>query len=213
MATFSYALGDIMKSATSKNLLVSFFLVLSIGGTAFADAGASYSGPPHEWTGEIDLVQPFVPTVHIVKPKLTRTLWGTPTGLRGDLVLLAYLRPDIAHDVVESISEYMVGIGYRQYLWRGLHAEGLIDGGVAWGKNRVDGMDYTTTSLFGEVNVGYRFGFFEPGGFFHHRGQSVGLFVAPQIGTIFSLGFADIGPRDGEPDWFVQGNLLVGVSF
>lgn len=123
------------------------------------------------------------------------------------------MRPHIDHDVVEVIDEYMLGVGYRQYLWRGLHVEGLVEAGVAWGTNKLDGMDYTTPTLFGEVNLGYRFGLFGPGGSFHARGQTLGLYLAPQIGTIFSLGVADIGPRNGKPDWFVQGNLLVGVSF
>jgi hypothetical protein len=107
----------------------------------------------------------------------------------------------------------MLGVGYRQYLWRGFHLEALLEGGVAWGTNKVDGKDYVTPSLFGEVNAGYRFSFFEPGGFLYEGDDSLGFYIAPQFGLLFSLGVADIGPRNGHPDWFIQGNLLVGVSF
>lgn len=63
-----------------------------------------------------------------------------------------------------------------------------------------------------EANVGYRFAFFERGGLIE-RYAPVGLFVAPQFGVLGSLGVADIGPRNGKPDWFLQGNLLVGATF
>lgn len=173
--------------------LALIFLLASVN-TARADQ-------PRPWGAEIDLVQPFIPEVHIIKPKVTWTAWGDPGHLRGDLVLLLYARPHIRHDIVETIDEYMVGAGYRQYVWRGLHIESLIEAGVAWGTNRFDVRHYTTAALFGEVNVGYRLGV----------GES--LYVAPQFGAIASLGVADIGPRDGKPDWFLQGNLLVGAAF
>lgn len=157
------------------------------------------------WSIEIDVVQPFVPTVGTVKPKLTRTLAGTPDGLRTDLVVGAYLRPHVEHDVVERIDEYMVVLGARQYLWRGLHVEALLDAGYAWGRNKLDGKDYRTPTLFLEASVGYRFELVEVGG--------AALFVGPQLGVLGSLGVSDIGPRDGKPDWFLQGNLLVGAAF
>lgn len=172
---------------------------------AGADVTTTAAPTTHPWSLEIDAVQPFVPTVGIVKPKLTRTLTGNPGGFRTDLVVGAYLRPHISHDVVEHIDEYMVVLGARQYLWRGLHVEALLDAGYAWGRNKVDGKDYRTPTLFLEASVGYRFELLELGG--------AALFVAPQFGVLGSLGIADIGPRNGKPDWFLQGNLLVGAAF
>lgn len=187
-------------------------LVLLCTGAA-SSATPPRGGARHDWGAEVDLVQPFVPTVHIIKPKLTRTLWGRLGASHGDLVVLAYVRPHIPHDIVDTIDEYMLGAGYRQYAWHGLHLEALLEAGVAWGTNKIDRRDYTTPTLFGEVNVGYRIGVSEPGGLAFEGRESVGFYVAPQFGTIFSLGVADIGPRDGKPDWFLQGNLLVGLSF
>lgn len=138
----------------------------------------------HRWAAEVDLVQPFIPTVHIVRARLTWTAWGEAAGLRGDLVGGLYIRPHVPHDVVETIDEYLLIAGYRQYVWRGLHAEALLNGGVAWGTNLVDGKDYTTPSLFLDLNVGYRFGFYEPGGFFYRPGEdTVGFYFAPQFAT------------------------------
>ena len=167
----------------------------------------------HRWGVEVELIQPFIPTVNIIRARGTRTLWGRSGKLRGDVVAGVYIRPNIRHDVVYRISEYMATVGYRQYFWRGLHLEALVNAGAAWGTNRVDEQYYRTPSLFGEVNAGYRFGFFEPGGFFADRGKKVGFYLALQGGTIFTMGVADIGPRNGKPDVFAQGNLLLGLSF
>jgi len=167
----------------------------------------------HRFGFELDLVQPFIPTVGIIKPKFSWTVWGKPGGLRGDVLFALYIRPHIPHDILETIDEYMAGVGYRQYLWRGLHLEGLVLAGAAWGTNQFDGEDYTTAAVFAEANLGYRFGFWEPGGFRDRAHHTRGFYIAPQFGTIFSLGVADIGPRNGKPDWFLQGNLLVGASF
>lgn len=186
---------------------------LLLSSTAFAapPRAEALANQPLRLGVELDLVQPFIPTVGIIKPKLSVNLWGTATGLRGDLVLGAFIRPGIEHDIVFTIHEYMLVAGYRQYLWRGLHLEALLDGGAAWGTNRFDGRRYETPTLFLETNVGYRFGFFEPGGVVSGRGP--GFFIAPQFGTMTTLGVSSIGPRNGKPDWFLQGNLLVGVAF
>jgi hypothetical protein len=168
-------------------------------------------GTTHPWSAEVEVLQPWIPTINIVRVRVARTLWGTEGGLRGDLLLGVELRPDVVHDVVERISEYQLGVGYRQYVWRGLHAEVSLDGGLAWGTNRFDGRFYRTPTLFLNSNLGYRFAFFERGGFFDER--PVGFFVTPQVGLYSSLGVANIGPRNGKPDVFLQGNLLLGVSW
>ena len=196
-------------------------LLLSTASPALADGAPStdvtaardVAEPSHRFGAEIDVVQPFIPTVHIIRPKLTWTTWGDSGELRGDLILGLFIRPHIPHDVVETIDEYMGTVGYRQYFWRGLHVETMLSAGVAWGTNKFDGKDYTTATLFMDANAGYRFGFFEPGGFSYDGDESVGFYVAAQGGIIFSLGVADIGPRNGKPDYFAQGSLLVGLSF
>lgn len=185
-------------------------LCLSMGslGSAFAE-----SPDLHRWGVESEVVQPFIPTVNIVRLRGTYSTWGSSTGLRGDVVVGVYLRPGIEHDIVDRISEYQLSVGYRQYFWRGLHAEAGLDVGVAWGTNRFDGQFYRTPTLFLNTNVGYRFGFFEPGGFFEDRRSAVGFFIAPQAGVLTSLCIANIGPRNGKPDVFPQANLLIGLSF
>lgn len=182
-------------------------LALGIGRASAAPASA------HVWSVETETIQPFVPTVGILHVRATRQVWGEAGGPHGNVVVGAYIRPHIEHDVVEHIDEYMATIGLRYFAWRGLHAEALVDAGVAWGKNKFDGMDYRTPTLFGELNLGYQFAFFSPGGLAGEP-RRVGLFVTPQVGLLSSLGVGnDIGPRDGKPDYFLQAALLVGASF
>lgn len=169
--------------------------------------------PPRRFRLEVNLIQPFVPTVQILRPKLALSLWGDGRGPGGDLVLGVYLRPHVEHDVLFDIDEYLGTVGYRQYLYRGLHLEALLNAGAAWGTNRYDGRFYRTASVFIDLNVGYRLAFFEPGGLFEEVDSPVGLFFTGQAGVLFSAGVADIGPRNGKPDVFPQAELLAGVSF
>jgi hypothetical protein len=191
-------------------------LVLAlVSSLAWADEPPQQVQSPrlHRWGIEVEAIQPFLPTINIVRVRGSFSLWGTATGLRGDLLFGVYVRPNIEHDIVERISEYQVSVGYRQYVWRGLHAEVGLDAGYAFGRNIFDGREYRTPTLFLNTNIGYRFGFLEPGGFFENPSSPVGFFVIPQFGVLTGLGVADIGPRGGKPDVFLQGNLLLGVSF
>jgi hypothetical protein len=187
-------------------------LALALPVSAPSTAAAAETAPArpavqieHPWSLEVELVQPFVPTVHIFTVRASRAVWGSDDGLRGDLVLGAFLRPNVEHDVVEEIDEYLGTVGYRQFLWRGLHLEVQLDAGYVWGTNNlVDGKDYANFTLLGEVHAGYRFVF--------GPGDDWGLVVNPQFGVIHGL-VTDIGPRDGKPDTFFSGKLNVGVAF
>lgn len=158
-----------------------------------------------KWGLETELIQPFIPNVGIFRLQATRTVTDPDRPNRGDLLIGAYIRPNVKHDIVETINEYMLIVGYRQYVWRGLHLEAKTNVGFANGtKNRIDGKNYANLSWFWEANAGYRFSL-------TGRGRA-GLYVIPQVGVLSSIS-ADIGPRGGKSDTFPQGNLLVGFQF
>ena len=158
-----------------------------------------------KWGIETELVQPFLPTIQIIRIQVTRTLTSPNASRKGDLILGIYIRPNVKHDVVEKINEYMAVVGYRQYFWKGLHLEAKSNMGYAWGtKNLVDGKDYNTPTWFWEANAGYKFEFSK-------KAKTI-FYLIPQFGGIGNL-IGDIGPRDGKPDIFIQGNLLLGVNF
>ncbi|MBO0930999.1 hypothetical protein [Fibrella aquatilis] len=160
---------------------------------------------PPKWGIETELVQPFLPNVGIIRLQATRTITGLTGTNRGDLLLGAYIRPNVKHDIVEKINEYMLMVGYRQYLWRGLHLEAKTDIGFADGtRNLIDGKNYNNFSWFWEANAGYKFALTGKG--------ARGLYAIPQFGIISGIS-ADIGPRGGKSDIFLQGSLILGFQF
>lgn len=178
-------------------------LVLSLLSTAPTHA-QNPTPKPLQWGLEAELVQPFIPTVSILHLLATRRVTPDHDRLRGDALLGMYIRPNVAHDVVEKINEYMVVLGYRQYLWKGLHVEVRANAGYAWGtRNLIDERDYETPTLFWEANLGYRV-YLTPG--------TTRLYLAPQVGALGNI-VGDIGPRGGKPDNFFNANLALGVNF
>ena len=100
-----------------------FILILTMGLAASDHALAQDNAAPPKWGVEADLLVPFVPTAHIITIRASRTIVGYGTDKPGDLIVGVYLRPNVKHDVVEEIDEYLFTVGYRQYLWKGLHLE------------------------------------------------------------------------------------------
>ncbi len=103
---------------------------------------------------------------------------------------------------------YTLLLGYRQYLWRGLHLEVMLFPSYNRFHSNVDNRVYAGLELWMEMYVGYKFRFEVSG---------VGLFVVPQVG--FGLGVAKQKewPQENLPTgldrlMFVP-NILVGVEF
>lgn len=155
-----------------------------------------------KWGIETELVHPFIPNVGIYRLQVTRTITSPNQTNRGDLLIGVYVRSRVKHDIVEKIDEYMLIVGYRQYVWRGLHPEAKTNIGFADGtKNLIDGKNYNNFSWFWEANAGYKFTLTGK--------EAKGLYVIPQFGILSSIS-ADIGLRGGKSDTFLQGNLIVG---
>jgi hypothetical protein len=190
----------------TKSIKVLAILLLLNSGRAFSQ---SSSDVPSKWSLETELIQPFLPTVNIVRIQALRSMTSPNSKRKGELILGMYIRPNIEHDVVEKINEYMVIAGYRQYLWKGLHIEAKANIGYAWGtKNLIDGKDYETVTLFYESNLGYKFNL--------TKKSKNNFYLIPQFGILGNArgeNTVNIGPRGGKPDTFIQGNLMVGISF
>jgi hypothetical protein len=185
-----------------KSIQILFAILLFLSSNAF---GQLSMDTPKKWGIETELVQPFLPNVGIVRLQGTYTLTAAEAKNKGDLILGMYIRPNVKHDVVEKINEYMLIAGYRQYFWKGLHAEAKLNAGYAWGtRNLIDFRDYNGSVVFWEANAGYKFDF--------AKKQTRNFYAIAQFGVISSL-VADIGPRGGKTDTFPQGSLIVGINF
>jgi hypothetical protein len=183
------------------------FLFAIIALSIAAKASAQNNPEPIRsgWGIETEFVQPFYPTVHIFRIQTTKTIFDIGPKSHADLILGAYIRPNVKHDVVEKINEYMFAIGIRYFPLRGLHIDAKSNMGYAWGtKNLVDGKDYETPTWFWEANLGYKIDFFKK--------TKINFYVTPQFGGLGKI-IADIGPRGGKPDIFLHGNLLLGINF
>lgn len=190
----------------TKSIQIFSVLILLCSSKAFSQTS---SDSPKKWGLETELVQPFLPTVNIVRLQATRTLTKPESKMKGDLLLGMYIRPNVKHDVVEKINEYMLILGYRQYFWKGLHLEAKANVGYAWGtKNLIDGKDYETSTIFWESNLGYKFNLTNK--------TKNSLYLIPQFGVLGNAkgeNKVNIGPRGGKPDTFIQGSLIVGINF
>jgi hypothetical protein len=187
----------------AKILLLTIVVTFSCGVKLQAQTNNLTEKQNYKWGFEFDIVQPLVTTVEIFNIQLTRTIVNHLSGQKGDLVIGAYIRPNVKHDVVEEIDEYMLLVAYRHYFWNGFHAEAGMNTGYYWGwNNLIDGKDYEGLGMFWEVNIGYKF----------DLGVKKRFYIIPQFGALGNV-MADIGPRGGKPDNFIQGNLLIGVNF
>jgi hypothetical protein len=190
----------------TKSIQILSVLLLLFSSQAFSQKS---SESLKKWGLETELIQPFLPEVGIIRLTATRTITPEKSKMKGDLLLGMYIRPNVKHDVVEKINEYMLVLGYRQYFWKGLHLEAKTNVGYAWGtKNLIDGKDYETSTIFWESNLGYRFNL-------TNKTKS-SLYVIPQFGILGNAkgeNTVNIGPRGGKPDTFIQGNLIVGINF
>ena len=143
-----------------KKLINALLILLLFGISNQLKAQLNVGNMPKKWGIETELIQPFLPTVGIIRLVATRTVYAPVNAFKGDLLIGGYIRPNVKHDVVEKINEYMLIVGYRQYFWKGLHAEARSNMGFAWGtKNLIDGKDYNNPTWFWEANAGYKFDF------------------------------------------------------
>jgi hypothetical protein len=182
-----------------KNSIPILIIVLLLfHGKAFTQ---SDSVKPKKWGIETELIQPFLPNVGIIRIQATHTI-TSPESKRGDLIIGAYIRTNVKHDVVEKINELLFVTGYRQYFWKGLHAEAKSNIGYAWGtKNLIDGKDYNNFSWFWEANIGYKFDF--------GKKEKYNLYILPQFGVLSKIS-ADIGPQRREIGYFSTRKSCVG---
>ena len=183
-----------------------FFLLAGYNCLTFSALSQEAKSPsPPKWGLEAELFQPFYPTVQIIRVQSTIRLTPISAKKQGDLLIGAYIRSNVNHDVVEKINEYMLVLGYRLYLWKGLHIEAKSNMGYAWGtKNLTDGKDYETATWFWESNVGYKFKFSQK--------KNTQIYLMPQFGGLGNI-TADFGPRGGKPDNFLHGNIFLGINF
>jgi hypothetical protein len=104
---------------------------------------------------ELDVIWPFV--AQAFRAHYTHTLWQK-NDLRGDLLVGINIDFPRDRDTEGRFADYSIASGYRQYFWRGLHAEFNQTTGLGVLKDHVTtGKTYNSFDWLIAGYVGYRF--------------------------------------------------------
>lgn len=104
---------------------------------------------------EVDIIWPFV--AQAFRAHYTHTLWQK-NEMRGDLILGINIDFPRDRDTEGNFADYSISSGYRQYFWKGLHAEFNQTTGLGVLKDHVTtGETYNSFDWLMAGYVGYRF--------------------------------------------------------
>lgn len=108
------------------------------------------------WGAELNILWPIFPG-NIYKGQVTYQTWRK-NDLAGDIFAGFHIRPSEFREDEGDFANYALTFGYRQYLWKGLHAEIYQAIGPGFNTNNViDGKDYTSWDYEVGLLLGYRF--------------------------------------------------------
>ncbi|SFE92814.1 hypothetical protein [Thermoflexibacter ruber] len=103
-------------------------------------------------------------------------------------------------------SAYMASIAVRQYFWRGLHFEEVINFGKGSISNsKVDGKNYHAFVVFTQTFLGYKFNLF--------RREKFSFFIIGQCGFGYVPLNTNQWPRTNSTQIYGLGDLKIGVNF
>ena len=117
-----------------KTIQILVVALVFFSSTAFAQMNLD---APKKWGIETELIQPFLPNVGIIRIVATNRLTATEKK-QGDLLIGVYIRPNVKHDVVEKINEYLFILGYRQYFWKGFARRSTVKPRLCLGNEKPD---------------------------------------------------------------------------
>jgi hypothetical protein len=164
-----------------------------------------------KWGLEINVLWPIFPG-NIYKFQVTREVWRTG-DLAGDDYAGVHIRPFEFREDEGDFSNYALTFGYRQFLWKGLHAEVYQAFGPGFNRNNaIDGNDYTSWDYEMGLLAGYRFELFSQ----EKRAQTkLSPYISTQHGVLYLAAQSNPHPivnSTGERP-FYAGTLNFGVLF
>lgn len=171
---------------------------------ADSDFGTSPGESGRDLSLEFSVLWPVVPANLFAVQGLIE-LWRQD-GLRGELVLGLMYQPRHSRDDEGRYTALEARIGYRQYLWRELHIEGVgVTGYESLNDNVFDGEDYEGVGLNVQGVIGYVFRYRD----FYANLQPLG--IAYTVGKINAWPLDDDLSTDESPIYL--GNLWLGYRW
>ena len=143
---------NIKSFGTMKKTTIILTLFCCIIGTAI---GQQQTRAPKRWGAEINILWPIFPG-NIYKGQVTYETWRRG-DLAGDAYLGFHIRPSEFREDEGDFANYALTFGYRQFFWKGLHAEIYQAIGPGFNRNNaVDGKDYDSWDYEVGLLIGYR---------------------------------------------------------
>lgn len=113
---------------------------------------------PKKNGAEINVLWPIFPG-NIYKGQVTYETWRKK-DIAGDVYVGFHIRPFEYRETEGDFSNYALTFGYRQFIWKGLHAELYQAFGPGFNRNNViDGKNYTSWDYEVGLLAGYRWEF------------------------------------------------------
>lgn len=132
---------------------VIFVILMVVSFALIADA--QQGEPTRKWGAEVNLLWPIFPG-NIYKGQVTYESWRK-NDWAGDVYVGFHIRPFEYRETEGDFSNYALTFGYRQFFWKGLHAEVYQALGPGFNRNNViDGKDYNSWDYEVGLLAGYR---------------------------------------------------------
>lgn len=134
------------------------------------------------------------------------------SNFKGEIGLGILLQPESKAKTSESFnkdglySAYMASLAYRQYFWKGLHFEEVVN--LGYGGNRdniIDGKHYSAFLIFTQTFLGYKFNLI--------RSEKFQCFLIGQGGFGYVPLNTNPWPRQDNTSLYGLGDLKIGINF
>lgn len=164
-----------------------------------------------KWGAEFNVLWPIYPG-NIYKGQVTYEAWRK-SNLAGDVYLGFHIRPFEYRPDEGDFSNLALTFGYRQFVWKGLHAEVYQAFGPGFNRNNtIDGKNYNSWDYEVGLLAGYRWELFSAE---KRKSMKISPYLSTQHGFYYLAAQSNPHPIanfTGEKPFYV-GTLNIGVRF
>jgi hypothetical protein len=191
------------------NTLLIFLVMITI--TSINAIAQEEQAISKKWGAEVNVLWPIFPG-NIYKGQITYETWRDQ-DLAGDVFAGITARPFEFREDEGDFSNYALTFGYRQFVWKGLHAEVYQAVGPGFNRNNaIDGKDYTSWDYEVGLLAGYRWEFWETKA---KESKIKSIYLSTQHGFYYVAAKSNPHPIKnftGEEPIYV-GTLNIGILF
>lgn len=184
-------------------------MIIALLGVALTTNAQETNQRNKKWGIELNVLWPVFPG-NIYKGQVTYETWRK-NNLAGDVYLGIHARPYEFREDEGDFANYALTFGYRQFFWKGLHAELYQAFGPGFNrKNTTDGKDYTSWDYEIGGFVGYRWEFLK-----NRNEKKISPYISTQHGVLYLAAQTNPHPIknfDGEQPIYA-GTLNIGIKF